>query len=248
MYRPIYLDAGQPDMAFIFIQQSGDGFVQGDRYRVDIDCTPGSAAHITTQAASKVFRARHNFATQLVNLRAGQGAILEYLPDPVVPFRGSRLFQRTSVIADEESTVILGETLLPGRVAHDEAHVYDLYWAETEVRRPNGTVLFSDVVRLNPAAGEHPKSIGLLGAYDVFATLYILTTQVDLGLLVAQLRQASAAKTDVLVGVSELPNACGVGIKVLGSTSKAVQAAVRTAWNASRLALLGVPVPNLRKG
>src|SRR6185312_7250213 len=49
IYRPIYLDPRQPGMAFIFMQQSGDGFVQGDRYRVDIDCAPGSAAHITTQ-------------------------------------------------------------------------------------------------------------------------------------------------------------------------------------------------------
>jgi urease accessory protein len=248
IYHPIYLDAGRPDMAFIFIQQSGDGFVQGDRYRIDIDCRPGSAAHVTTQAASKVFRARQNFATQLVNLRAGQGTILEYLPDPIVPFRGSRLFQRTSVIADAESTVILGETLLPGRVAYDEAHVYDLYWAETEVRRPDGTLLFSDVVHLNPAAGEHPKSIGLLGAYDVFATLYILTTQVDLSQLIVLLRHELAANTDVLVGVSELPNTCGVSIKLLGSTSKAVQAGLRTGWNASRMALFGAPAPNLRKG
>jgi urease accessory protein len=60
IYRPIYLDAGRPDMAFVFVLQSGDGLVQGDRYRVDIDCAPGAAAHITTQAATNVFAARQN--------------------------------------------------------------------------------------------------------------------------------------------------------------------------------------------
>jgi len=248
IYRPIYLDPGRPDMAFIFMQQFGDGFVQGDRYRVDIDCARGSAAHVTTQAATKVYGARHNFATQLVNLRASAGAVLEYLPDPVVPFRGSRLFQRTCLCADRDSTVILGETLLPGRVAHGEAHVYDLYWAETEVRSPDGTLLFADVLRLNPAEGENPKSIGLLGAHDVIATLYIVTRQIDPITMVTLLRSALAACPDVLGGVTELPNGCGVAVRLLGTTSMAVQAASRTAWNAARLALLGTPAPNLRKG
>jgi urease accessory protein len=28
VYRPIYLDEGRPDMAFLFVQQFGDGLVQ----------------------------------------------------------------------------------------------------------------------------------------------------------------------------------------------------------------------------
>lgn len=248
IYRPIYLDPHQPGMAFIFTQQSGDGFVQGDRYRLDIDCAPGSAAHITTQAATKVYTARQNFVTQLVNLRAGAGAVLEYLPDPVVPFRGSRLFQRTCVTADPDSTVMLSDTLLPGRIAHGEAHAYDLYWAETEVRRPDGTLLFADVLRLHPAAGDDPKSIGLLGSYDVLATLYIITRQVDPAALVCLMRSVLAACPAVLAGATELPDGCGTSIRLLGTSSTAVQAALRSAWSAARLELLGAPAPNLRKG
>jgi hypothetical protein len=37
-------------------------------------------------------------------------------------------------------------------------------------------------------------------------------------------------------------------VRLLGPTSKAVKAALRTAWNEARLALLGSPAPNLRKG
>lgn len=247
IYRPIYLDPGRPDMAFVFVLQSGDGLVQGDRYRIDIDCRRDAAAHITTQAATNVFAARQNYATQIVNLRVDAGAVLEYLPDPVVPFRGSRLFQRLCLTAHRDSTVILGDTLLPGRVAHDEAHVYDLYWAETEARRPDGTLLFADTLRLSPANGASPRSVALLGAHDVVATLYVITGQMDPSALVAALREALESCPDVLVGVSELPNGCGAGVRVLGPTSKAVGAARATAWNAARLALLATPAPNLRK-
>jgi urease accessory protein len=248
LYRPIYLDPGRPDMAFLFLQQFGGGLVQGDRYRIDVDCGPGSATHITTQAATNVFRARQNFATQLVNLRVAEGAVLEYLPDPVVPFRGSRLFQRTCLTVHPEATVILGETLLPGRVAHDEAHVYDIYWSESEVRRPDDALLFADVLRINPGAGERPRSNGLLGPHDVIAALYVVSGQRGPAAIVRALRDALTSNRDVLAGVSELPNAAGALVKLLGPNSRSVRTALRGAWNAVRLELLGSPAPDLRKG
>lgn len=38
---------------------------------------------------------------------------------------------------------------------------------EPEVRRPDGTVLFADVLRLHPGNGDNPTSIGLLGHHVV---------------------------------------------------------------------------------
>jgi len=248
VYRPIYLDAALPGMAFIFMQQSGDGLVQGDRYRVDVECAAGAAAHITTQAATNVFIARQDFATQLVNLHAGDDSVLEYLPDPVVPFRGSRLFQKVRVTAGRGSTVIVGETLLPGRVAHDEAHAYDLYWTDTEVRGPDGTLLFADTLRLGSAAGGDPYSIALLDGHAVLSTLYVISGRLAPDRLVACLREALAICPEVLAGVSELPNGCGAAVRLLGPNSKSAKAAVRTTWSAARAALIGVPAPDLRKG
>ena len=247
VYRPIYLDENLPDMAFVFVQQSGEGFVHGDRCRVDVDCGPDTAVHVTTQAATNVYRAERNFASQLVNLRAGPRAILEYLPDPVVPFRGSRFFQRTCVTADPESTVIFSDFLLPGRLARGELHAYDFYWAELEARRPDGTLLFADLLRLRPIRGESPRSIGLLGRWNVIASLYVITQRADPDTLIELIREALTGE-DVLAGASELPNGCGVSVRVLGNTSIAVRAALRKAWSAARLVLLGAPAPDLRKG
>src|SRR5262245_41317801 len=84
VYRPIHLDEHLPEMAFIFVQQFGDGFVDGDRCRIDIDCGRDTAVHVTTQAATNIYRADRSFAGQLVNLRVGSDAVLEYLPDAAV--------------------------------------------------------------------------------------------------------------------------------------------------------------------
>jgi urease accessory protein len=237
-------------MAFIFVHSSTATASFGATRIASTSTAPGSAVHITAQAATKIHAARQNYPAQLVNLRAGAGAgaVLEYLPDPVVPFRGSRLFQRLCLTVHDEASVILGETLLPGRTAHGEAHAYDLYWAETEVRRADGTLLFADALRLHPGGGDNPTSIGLLGGHDQVATLYVISRRPDPASTVSLLRATLDSIRGVVARRSELPWGCGAAVRLLGSTSKAVQHALRTEWNAARLALHGVPAPDLRKG
>ncbi|GAA3727972.1 urease accessory protein [Spinactinospora alkalitolerans] len=245
--QPIHLDPHRPDMAFVYLQQSGDGFVQGDRYRVDVDAAPGAAAHVTTQTPTKVYGMGANFATQMVHLRAGAGAVLEYLPDPVVPFRGSRFLSRTRLTVHPEATAVLGEVLLPGRVAHGETHAYDFHRVETEVRAWDGRLLVADQLELAPPAAA-PSSPGRLGPFSVLATLYILAPAAARGELHDRIHTAVDALPGVLAGVSELPNDAGIGVRLLAATSTQAAAAVHAAWNRARLHLLDAPAPDLRKG
>lgn len=245
--RPIYTDPRRPDMAFIYMLQMGDGPVQGDRYRIELNCAPNSAVHITTQAATKLYRMDDNFATQVVNLRVGDGAYVEYLPDPVIPFRDTRFYQRLCLTVAPTATIVLGEILFPGRVAHGEAHAYTLYYADTEVSASDGALLFTDRIAFAPAVAS-PQSPGRLGPYDVLATLYIVTRQLPARELADCLRRSLATQTSVLAGVSELPNVCGVAVRMLGSSSSEVRAAFHLAWNEARLLLIGAPAPDLRKG
>ena len=143
--------------------------------------------------------------------------------------------------------MILGETLLPGRVARGEAHVYTLYYTDLEVSAPDGALLFADRIALEPAAAS-PRSPGRLGGYDVLATLYVVSRQPPPRELAAALGDALAARDAVLAGVSELPNGCGVAVRVLSASSLEVKNAVQLAWNTARLMLIGVPAPDLRKG
>ncbi|SNR69774.1 urease accessory protein UreD [Blastococcus mobilis] len=247
LFRPIHLDPARPDMAFLYLLQSGEGLVRGDRYRIDVHAMDGAAVHLTSQAATKVFRADADLATQLVHLHAGAGAVLEYLPDPVIPFAGSRFYGRTRVTADLDATVVLGETLLPGRVASGEAHAYDLYWSEVQAFRPDGRLLFTDTLHLAPPV-RMPRSPARLGPYDVHATLHVLTRQAPPGELADLLDTALRAQPDVLAAASELPSSAGASARVLGATSSATAAATRAAWDAVRRHLLGAPAPDLRKG
>jgi urease accessory protein len=245
--RPLYFDPQRPDLAIVFVMSGGAGLVQGDRYRIDVSCAPGSAVHLTTQGATKVLRMDHDYATSAVNLSAATGCLLEYLPDPIIPSAGSRSYHRARVTVAAGATAILSETLRAGRLAHGERHVYDILATDLEVRRPDGALLVLDRVRLAPGAGATGLGgPGILGDEDQMATLHVVSDAAPAAAIVTALRGA-LHDTDVRWGASALPGDCGAWARLLGSHSPTIDRAMRAAWDAVRQLLIGVPAPRLRK-
>jgi urease accessory protein len=245
VFRPFHLDPHDPATAFVFVMSHGS-VVQGDRARLDLTCEPEARVHVTTQSAGKIYRMERNYATQLVNLDAGAGSFLEYLPDPLIPFRDARFFSRLSLTVHPTATAIIGETLLPGRVAYGENHDYSLFVSQLEARSPEGRLLFADTLRLAPALAPL-QTPGRLGTHAVPASLYVVSQLVPAPELAGRLHDCLAGLPGVTGGASELPNGCGAWVRILGGSSSAVQAAQQVAWNEARLALTGFPAPDRRK-
>jgi urease accessory protein len=245
IFRPLYLDSQRPEMAFLYVLSHG-GTLQGDRTRIDATCLPGAAVHVTTQAASRLYRMEQNYATQLVHLHAAEASVLEYLPDPVIPFRDSRFYTHTELTVDPTATAIVGEMLLPGRVAHGEQHDYTLYASRLAARSPAGELYFTDALELAPR--RRPlHSPARLGPHAVLATLHVVNFEVPGRALADRLHARVAALPEVTGGASELPNGAGAWARVLGESSAAVSAALHAAWDEARRAVLGVPAPDRRK-
>ncbi|WP_411293226.1 urease accessory protein UreD [Streptomyces sp. CBMA156] len=259
--RPLYFDPARPDLAVTFLMSTGGGILQADRLRTDLRCGAGTAVHLTTQAATKVYRMEHDYATQLVNLTAGPRAYVEYLPEPVIPFVDSRLYQRTVLTVDPAATVLAGETVLAGRLARGERNAYRVFASDLEVRRPDGGLVALDTVRLVPAragsgAGGGAGGAGVTGpavlaGHDVMSSLYVLSPLAPAARIADILHEAVAGHGwpggDLLYGVSVLPQDSGAWLRLLGSDTRACAAALRAAWDAVRRLLIGVPAPELRK-
>ncbi|MGW3043523.1 urease accessory protein UreD [Kitasatospora sp. NPDC001159] len=243
--RPLYFDPARPDLAVTLLMSTGGGILQADRLRTDIRCGADTAVHLTTQAATKVYRMEHDYATQLLNLSAGPGAYVEYLPEPVIPFVDSRFYQRTVLTVDTGATVVAGETLLAGRLARGERHAYQVFAADLEVRRPEGELVALDTVRLEPAGGG-VAGPAVLGGHDVMSSLYVLSPLAPAA-RIADVLHGALAECGLLCGVSVLPQDSGAWLRLLGSDTRACAAALRTAWDAVRRLLIGVPAPELRK-
>ncbi|CAK7283671.1 urease accessory protein UreD [Streptomyces misionensis] len=244
--RPLYVDPLRPDMPVTYLMSTGGGIVQADRNRLDIDCGPGTAVHLTTQAATKLHRMEFDHATQVVNLRAEADSYVEYLPDPLIPYRDARFYQHTEVTVDPTATVLLGETIAAGRLARGERHAYRMLFSDLEITRGDGDLLAVDTVRLDPGEPGSVTGPAVFADHDLMATLYVVSPLAPAE-EIADLLHEALADTGTVFGVSVLPDDCGAWARILSSDPPAITRALHTAWDAVRRLLIGVPAPDLRK-
>lgn len=246
--RPLYYDPLRPDMPYTMLMTTGGGLVSGDRHRTDLIFGPETTSNVTTQAFTKVYRMEVGYAAATMHLTIEAGAFVEFLPDPVIPFAGSRYYQRTAVVLDPTATLIAAETVYAGRLARDERHLFDVYASDFEVRRADGTLVALDRVRLCPADSD-VNALAVLGGFDVLAMLYVLTPLVPASELADQLQTAltDAFGTELLFGVSVLPGDCGIWLRLLSNDTILVARANAYAAGFVHERLTGNAAPASRK-
>ncbi|WUW20002.1 urease accessory protein UreD [Streptomyces sp. NBC_01463] len=245
--RPLWIDPALPGMSYVYVMATGGGIAQADRYRMDFRCGPETQVHLTTQAATKVFRMEHDYASQRVHLTAEAGSYVEYLPDPLIPFKDARFYQRTEVTVAPGATVVVGETVTAGRLARGERHAYRVLATDLHISRPDGTLLAVDTLRLVPGRqGEGALGPGVFAGHDHVASLFAVTDRVPATEIADTLHDALAG-LGVLYGVSVLPRDCGAWVRLLDDSPIRVAAAHEAARQAVRRLLTGHPAPDLRK-
>jgi urease accessory protein len=238
--RPPYFDPSRPDLAMVILMSTGGGILQADRLRLDLHCGADTSVHFTTRAATKLHRMDHDYATQMVNLTASSGAYVEYLPEPTIPCGGSRFYQRTVVTADPTATVLVSESLFGGRLSRGERNAYDVLALDFELRRPSGELVVLDAIRMEPPAVAGPA---VLGEHHILSSFYVVSPLASPTVLADALHEA-LAESGLTYGVSVLPGECGAWLRALGDDPRAMALALRTAWDAVRRLLIGVPAPH----
>ncbi|QCX27819.1 urease accessory protein UreD [Nocardioides jishulii] len=245
--RPLYYDPLRPDMPYTYLMSTGAGIMQGDRLRTDLTFGPGSSAHVTTSAYTKVLKMEHDYAVAQVNLDVQDEAYVEYLPDPLIAFARSRLYQRNRVTIAESATLVMGETFMAGRLGRGERHAYTALASDLEVRRPTGHMVALDRVRLVPQDGD-TGGLAVMDDRDVLSMLYVLTDRMSAKELQELLHDTLAPEVgDVSFGVSALPGEAGAWVRMVADDVMSVAHATTLAWRALRLALTDVEAPLIRK-
>lgn len=246
--RPLYYDDAWPQMPFTYLITTGGGILHGDRLRTDLRFGAGTAAHVTTQAHTKLCRMDGGYAAATIDLVVGAEAFVEYLPDPLIPYAGARYVQRTRVRLDPSATFVTGETMFAGRLSRGERHGYDALAIDLDIVDDTARPLVVEHARL--VGGERSaRRAAVLGAHDVVSTLYVVTPQVPAPQLADALHDAVAgvACDGTRTGVSVLPGDIGAWLRIVGDDTVDVAATRHAAWSASRILLTGRPAPQIRK-
>ncbi len=110
------------------------GILSGDRLESEISVVAGASLLVTTPSASRVFQMKGGSAECRQHFVVAKDGWLEVMPEPLVPHRGSSYRQVTNIELEPGGGLFFADLLMPGRVGHGEAWVWDKLCLEIDVR------------------------------------------------------------------------------------------------------------------
>lgn len=241
----LYLEESLPEMAYVYIMSPSGGILQGDRLRIDIRLEKNAYAHVTTQAATKVYRMNSNYATQMVNVFVGDGCYLELVPDQLIPYRNARFYQRVKMQVHDNATVVYSEIITPGRVASGEYFEYDICCLKTIATDQDSRLRFIDALLLEPKKQEFFDGF-VSGSKSVFANMYILTKNIDAKAL-SDVIHDMLKESSVNGSASVLPRNDGVFARMIANTAGDIKSAIDIVLSKIRKEILSKPFTGVRK-
>jgi urease accessory protein len=215
--RVLYPQSDWPELAHLLVTMPTGGFVQGDVATMAAVAEDGARVHLTSQSATRAYRCESAPIRQEIRLEALGDSLLEWWPDPLIPYAGATVHQHIELIAAEGATVLVADTWLAGRVARGEVHQYGRLAFATSAARPDGSLLFRDSLRLEPAL-YRPGVLGMLGDARAVGSYFLVGPAASErleGVLVSRLHGTLPGRA----AVSRLPGAVGLFIRVLARTS-----------------------------
>ncbi len=244
-FPPTYRD--ETGCAYAFLVNPSGGLVGGDRLSVEMAIGPRAHAVVATPSATRVYRSHGEPAVQDIHLSVGPGGILEWLPEVVIPFAGSRYEQRIRVNLAPGATIVLWDAIVSGRVARGERWAFASLENEIRVVTACGDSLLE---RYTLTPGSTPDGVGLARDWDYVASLYLIGDAFNAEVW-KRLEDGLAAILDerpglVLGGVS-MTAAPGLALKVLARSAPDLSAILEAMWGTVRAHLWGLPAPALRR-
>jgi len=237
--------------AVIHLHNVSGGILPGDSLSLTLQAGPATRVQVTSVGATRIYRHRPDrCGSQLATcIRVDDGAVLEYLPDTIIPFSGSRCSQSTSVSLGQNAGFIWWETLAAGRVASREEFGFDFFHSDCVIQsetRPLAMERYSLV-----PAELNPRSVARFGKFNYTATLYICHTGVgqsvwpDLESRISTLALARTSETERW-GASTLA-AGGLVIRGLALEAHQITTALYAFWDFAKKDLWGEPALPPRK-
>lgn len=164
-----------PDARALLVQVVNPtaGVLDGDELSSDISVGPEAALVVTTPSATRVFRMREGGAGSRQTFAVASRGWLEVMLEPLVPHRGSRFRQTTTINAAADASVCYVDQLIPGRLGHGEAWAWDELQLKLTVRVADELVL-RERFDHGGAALRVLAAAGGSGAAACFATLVVL--------------------------------------------------------------------------
>jgi urease accessory protein len=220
------------------------GILGGDHLSISANIGPRATVQLTSTSATRIYRSSPTapIATQTYSIQIREGGLLEYLPDPLIPFAGSRYQQQTHIDLVHDAGLFWWETITPGREAHGEVFGYEQLHLAAEITAL-GKPLAIERMKIEPQQ-RAPSSPTRLGSFPYFCSFYICkvgleaTRWLQLEQQLSTLAQELSRPMDISWGVSTLV-AHGLLVRAVSRQGRDIATGLLAFWRAAKLALYG---------
>lgn len=234
--------------AFLNMLTPDAGLLSNDRIKIRIELEDESKA-LVTASINKIYKTEEGHATQVIDIKVGSGAVLEYLPQQNAPFAGSKFLQRVNFRIMPDSTLLAWDIVSPDRAQNGDRFDFDLYFSETNLFI-DGKLELCEKSRLEPSSQKAGfesvlYDLGLFEGKDTAGTIIIYSPNVSteiLDMLYVQFK----AYSDLLWGASVVSDNLIV-VKFLGDRMHNIRDALYDVWNGLRQFLLGKEAVDFRR-
>lgn len=243
--QELYFDENWPELPCVYILSSGGPNLDGDRYQQDITVKENAYAWVSTGAATKLSEMERNYSGMKQHITLEENAYLEFMPEPVYPCRHTRFICDTELNIAPSATLFYSEIYMAGRKYYGEGELYeyDILSVCCHGHRPDGTPLFREKFIIDPKGRLDPRQLGLMGKYDVFANVLVLTPEDKAEQIYKTTEAFIDREKNIACGITRLPNKAGLLFKVVGMEPGPVKKIVREFCSKVRLAVKGMEVP-----
>lgn len=233
--------------ALAHLHNVSGGLLGGDRLKLSVNVGAGASAQLTTTGATRIYRPPADAAvtTQTNEITVAENALLEYVPDAIIPFAGARFAQRTTIHLAPGAGLFWWEIVAPGREARGEMFEYEYVEMKTDLLSSgpvdNEKRVAVERIRLGPRNCPL-SSLARLGPYRYWSTFYICRAGLDPADWLAaerNLREAAAPLVrpgETAWGISTLL-ADGLVVRGLARHGRDIVSGLHALWRAAMLHL-----------
>jgi urease accessory protein len=238
--------------AMVHLHNVSGGLFGGDDLNLQVRVGSAAEVQLTTTGATRIYRrGSGNAATrQQSEFTISGDALLEYVPDAIIPYAGADFYQRTVIQLSPNAGLFWWEILAPGREAKNEVFAFDRVEMRTEIAADNERIGI-DRMNLEPQR-KVAGSPGRMGPYRYCATFYIckvglppeiwLDLEQDLRKIIPTLSRLEPT----LWGISTL-KVHGLVVRCLAMQGCDVISGLFSLWDAAKFALYGCRAARPRK-
>lgn len=217
--RPNYLN-GSPHPT-MFLINLGGGFVDGDRYRTEINYGPHAHAVLTTQGATIVFKTLEDKVEQYQTFNLDDHSFMEFISDPIIGYSNARFFQHNRFNLTSTASMFYTDILTPGYDKEGKPFKYDYLHLFNEIYVDDELVVF-DNLKLDTKKNQI-ADIGYMEDYTHMANCFYINPSVNQKTVEAiQDVVASMINESCRIGVTLLPTH-GLTFRILANSTDVIK-------------------------